>query len=102
MIKSFRKKPVIVRAVEWDGVHKKEVIDFCKGYAIIGITGTLRIMTEEGVMDASVGDWIIEGVNGEFYPCKPDVFKKTYEEVIDLRSATGIEEMEKSFLRGHE
>ena len=41
----------------------------------------LKIETLEGVMKASVGDYIIKGVNGEFYPCKPDIFQKTYEEV---------------------
>lgn len=40
---------------------------------------TLKIQTLEGVMTASVGDWIIKGVNGEFYPCKPDIFKQTYD-----------------------
>jgi hypothetical protein len=41
----------------------------------------IQIQTLEGVMEASVGDWIIKGVKGEFYPCKPDIFKMTYEEV---------------------
>lgn len=41
----------------------------------------IKIETLEGVMDASIGDWIIKGVNGEFYPCKPDIFEKTYEAV---------------------
>ncbi|WP_204664866.1 hypothetical protein [Dyadobacter sandarakinus] len=39
----------------------------------------ILIPTLEGVMEASLGDWIIRGVNGEFYPCKPDIFEKTYE-----------------------
>lgn len=43
----------------------------------------LKIETLEGTMKASVGDYIIKGVNGEFYPCKPDIFEKTYERVID-------------------
>lgn len=43
----------------------------------------LKIETLEGIMKASVGDYIIKGVNGEFYPCKPDIFEKTYERVID-------------------
>ena len=41
----------------------------------------LKIETLEGVMNASLGDWIIKGVNGEYYPCKPDIFEKTYESV---------------------
>ena len=44
-------------------------------------THVLKIETLEGVMNASVGDYIIKGVNGEYYPCKPDIFEKTYEEV---------------------
>lgn len=43
--------------------------------------GTLTIPTLEGDMTASVGDWIIKGINGEFYPCKPDIFDATYEKV---------------------
>lgn len=43
----------------------------------------LKIETLEGIMKASVGDYIIKGVNGEFYPCKPDIFEKTYERVTD-------------------
>lgn len=61
MIKKYRKKPVIIEAYKTD----KPVI----------------IKTLEGDMKASVGDYIITGVNGEQYPCKPDIFKKTYEEV---------------------
>lgn len=46
----------------------------------------LKIQTLEGVMEASVGDYIIKGVNGEFYPCKPDIFEKTYEAADDSRT----------------
>ena len=59
----FQKKPVIIDAYQTD----KDVY----------------IETLEGVMHASPGDWIITGVNGEKYPCKPDIFKKTYESVPD-------------------
>ena len=41
----------------------------------------IEISTPEGVMEANVGDWIIKGIQGEFYPCKPDIFDKTYEEL---------------------
>ena len=50
----------------------------------------LKIETLEGIMKASVGDYIIKGVNGEFYPCKPDIFEKTYERVIDETDKTII------------
>ena len=93
----FRKKPVVIEAVLWDGTEKclEEVIfpfigDFSKSPddgSMKGVpnieytvpTGELHIPTLEGVMTASPGDRIIRGVQGEFYPCKPDIFKKTYE-----------------------
>ncbi len=49
------------------------------GFQINWGNGTITINTLEGKMTASEGDWIIKGVNGEFYPCKPDIFEKTYE-----------------------
>jgi len=78
----FRKKPVVVDAVKYDGtgISARECIDF------IGANGNLdcekiAIHTLEGIVTASPGDWIIRGVNGEYYPCKPDIFEKTYEKV---------------------
>ena len=59
----FKKKPVIIEA------YQTEV--------------EMTIPTLEGDMKASIGDWIITGVNGEQYPCKPDIFEKTYEKVSD-------------------
>lgn len=76
----FRKKPVIVEAIRWDGGNNKAVADFCvEKYAFI--EDKLLIGTLEGVMEANMGDWIIRGVKGELYPCKDDIFKMTYEEV---------------------
>lgn len=51
------------------------------GVSIDPATGLLLIATLEGVMQAKPGDWIIRGIEGEFYPCKPDIFEKTYERV---------------------
>jgi hypothetical protein len=51
------------------------------GVSIDPATGFLLIATLEGVMQAKPGDWIIKGIQGEFYPCKPDIFEATYEEV---------------------
>ena len=79
MVQKWRKKPVIIEAVQWLGSNQVEVISFCKDFARIDIANKLEIITLEGVMDASVNDYIIRGVNGEFYPCKPDIFMKTYE-----------------------
>lgn len=79
----YRKKPVVIEAVQWTGVNGAEVAAFCAGVAGIhaadGSMVQLQIRTLEGVMTASVGDWIIRGVKGEFYPCKPDIFAATYE-----------------------
>ena len=81
MIKHYRKKPVVIEAVVFDGNNYKE----CKNFIEENFDNTLNyphIKTLEGVMTVSIGDFIIKGVNGEFYPCKPDIFEKTYEEVL--------------------
>jgi len=84
MAQKFRKKPVVIEAVQWRGLEEP-IIDFLQGgegiFHFNQTQGKLYISTLEGVMEASVGDWIIKGVNGEFYPCKPDIFEKTYEAV---------------------
>ncbi len=79
-VKQFRKKPVVISAVQWTGDNITDLHLFCKDYLVL-YDGELKVHTLEGIMEASVGDWIIKGVNGEFDPGKPDVFKKTYEEV---------------------
>lgn len=81
----FRKKPVIIEAVQWTGNNDIEILLFMDNPFIIDPKNCymLQIPILEGIMTASVGDWIIKGVNGEFYPCKPDIFEKTYELVID-------------------
>ena len=85
---TVRKKPVEVQAVLFDG--SKESLDVINSDKFKGQStrrmefqedGTLAIQTLEGVMRASVGDYVIKGVNGELYPCKPDIFKKTYDAV---------------------
>ena len=80
MIKVYRKIPVEIEALKWDGENFAEVKQFCP--AATWIDDELSILTLEGDMSASVGDYIIKGVKGEFYPCKPDIFKLTYEEVL--------------------
>jgi hypothetical protein len=77
----FRKKPIDVRAVQWRGDNWDEIVAFHPG-ARLAMTAdgtTLNIATLEGAMQARPGDWIIEGVKGEVYPCKPDIFAATYE-----------------------
>lgn len=85
MFKKYRKKPVVAYALQWSGDYKKLAGDFyymlfCKGK--VNLNGNkLEICTLEGTMTASIGDWIIIGVEGEVYPCRDAIFKKTYEEV---------------------
>ena len=77
----FRKKPVVIDAIQWTGDNREEIDEFM-GESRRKIPGNgLQIYTLEGIMDASVGDYIIKGVKGEFYPCKPDIFEMTYEPV---------------------
>jgi ethanolamine utilization protein EutQ (cupin superfamily) len=73
----FRKKPITIEAIQYIDENVDELLTWM-GYQPI-FTGTLAIDTLEGTMVASPGDWIIKGVNGEFYPCKPDIFVATYE-----------------------
>lgn len=75
----FRKKPVVIEAVQFDGTLASVegmLIPSCS--QDLG-SATLEIETLEGVMTAQPGDWIIKGVKGEFYPCKPDIFAATYD-----------------------
>ena len=88
----FRKKPVVIEAVKWTGENLRDVIRFAglhpsakkwtwKEYEDVVRKDGLKIFTIEGPLMAAVGDWIIKGVKGEFYPCKPDIFEMTYEEI---------------------
>jgi hypothetical protein len=85
-----RKKPVVLEAIQWNGDNYPEIWEFCKSalleteeYLDCSKIERLIISTLEGQMIVSVDDFIICGVNGEFYPCKPDIFEKTYEAVND-------------------
>lgn len=87
----FRKKPVEVEAIHYDGTNRAAVVEFMGGERQAkaeekklpgpgrGMHDGIVIHTLEGVMKASIGDWIIRGGQGEFYPCKPDIFEATYE-----------------------
>lgn len=76
----FRKKPVVIEAVLWDGNNAQELTRFMGVCSIVNYC--VEISTLEGTMRADEGDWIIRGVKGEFYPCKPDIFEATYEPVV--------------------
>lgn len=73
----FRKKPVVIEAIQFIG-NFTELEEFVGGDAAFH-NGELVIATLEGAMRAKPNDWIIKGVKGEFYPCKPDIFEATYE-----------------------
>lgn len=78
----FRKKPVVIEAINWNGKNIDEIMKFMNWSNASHerhIISGLKIYTLEGTHDARIGDWIIKGVHGEFYPCKPDIFDKTYD-----------------------
>lgn len=78
----YRKKPVIIEAIQFTGHNDKECLNFCSSARDpIDTKPNLIIKTLEGDMLCSVGDYIIRGIKGEFYPCKPDIFEETYEKV---------------------
>jgi len=83
----YRKKPVVIDAELFTEATKDRCYNFitCNRYADRDANGkpALRIQTLEGEMTANLGDWIIKGVKGEFYPCKSDIFEATYEPVED-------------------
>ena len=80
----YRKRPIVIEAIQYDGSASSlcEIRDeFGCSYKFIQENGSILIKTLEGEMWASRNDWIIKGVKGEFYPCKPDIFEITYEPV---------------------
>jgi hypothetical protein len=80
----YRKKPVVIEAVRWLGTNRDEVAQFLLvpvDDMTFGPNCDVFIHTLEGTMRADFGDWIIKGVQGECYPCKPDIFDATYEAV---------------------
>jgi len=89
VIEKYRKKPVVVEALQWTEMEDtKAVRAFC-GESLLGVSQYpneepyLIVGTLENPHIASSGDYIIKGVAGEFYPCKPDIFIATYEKVIE-------------------
>lgn len=89
----YRKKPVVIEAKQWNGENADEIQTFLfdgNQHAAHGwVKGQyVEIGTLEGLMVASIGDWIIKGLAGEFYPCKPEIFAATYDEVPQAPSST--------------
>lgn len=90
-VRQYRKKPVVIEALQFDGTYtafealrdwgipyRNAMIDRSKNECL-----RLSVETLEGPLSVSKGDYVIKGVEGEFYPCKPDIFNKTYEEVTN-------------------
>lgn len=90
----YCKKPVEIEAIQWNGANESEIEVFVGDAAKFTVTSDaawkvhmakpitkLEIETLEGTMTAQIGDFIIRGVEGEFYPCKPDIFEKTYDKI---------------------
>lgn len=77
----YIKKPVIIEAIQFTGLNFSDINDFVgtKNF-LYGLDG-IYIHTLEGDMLVSAGDFVIKGVRGEFYPCKPDIFKETYDQL---------------------
>jgi hypothetical protein len=77
----YRKKPVVIEAIQLTEENVDLLVEFCDGkiksHFLVGVV----IETLEGDMLANKGDYIIKGVKGEFYPCKPDIFEMTYESI---------------------
>lgn len=86
MVKKYEKKPVQVEALQWDGQNYQEVSDFLEevvnGSVVLSSQSPeVFINTLEGIMKAKIGDYIIKGVKGEFYPCDEEIFHLTYTEL---------------------
>lgn len=80
--KSYRKKPVEVQAIRWDGEHETlEHITHWNPAVSMAYDGVLYVPTLEGTMICSLGNWIIRGVRGEIYPCDREIFQMTYDEI---------------------
>ena len=81
MMPHFKKKPVVIEAHRFLEISQGSVLCTWCGGTNENKPGEIQISTLEGTMTANLGDWIIKGVKGEFYPCKPDIFESTYDEV---------------------
>ena len=96
MIQKYRKKPVVIEAIQWNGSNELELKRFAGDSIRIDIVreseslneGRLiykqtdvYVMTLEGETTLSKGSYLVKGINGEYYPCKPDIFDKTYEQI---------------------
>ena len=84
MVNKYVKRPVIIEAIEFDGSEEseKEIRDWSEGnVGKSALTDELFVRTLEGFLKIQKGDFVIKGIKGEFYPCKPDIFYATYDKV---------------------
>lgn len=77
----YKTKPCEIEAIQWTGKNIIELLDWGQGKILWNDVDDLFIDTLEGRMKANINDYIIKGLRGEFYPCKPDVFEKKYEAI---------------------
>lgn len=90
MTAAYRKKPITISAIQYTATPEN-LLDIREFTGMeLPVSTDLVIKTLEGEMLASPGDWIIKGVNGEFYPCKPDIFAKTYEQLDSSKMDFGV------------
>ena len=85
MVSKFIKRPIVIEAIQYTGENDRELVLWSDLDVIRSLKAEgkkqMSMWTLEGNMVANPGDWIIKGIKGEFYPCKPDIFKDTYERV---------------------
>lgn len=85
----YRTKPCEIEAIQFVGTNLKEIEEFCEHRYCVGseFQGNrcigIKIETLGRYLDASIGDYIVKGLFGEFYPCKPDIFEKLYEQITE-------------------
>ena len=83
-VKKYVKKPIVIEAIQYTGENTEDVVNFITDrHCTILNDKRILINTLEGNIEASPNDYIIKGVKGEFYPCKPDIFKSTYDLITD-------------------
>ena len=90
----FVKKKVVIEAVHWNGIEVSEtpkwILEALNNEVLVYFGDKIQVRTLEGVMTVSPGDYIIKGVDGELYPCKPDIFEKTYEKVEEGKESENL------------
>ena len=79
MVMTYIKKPQKIEAVQWDGTNFKEIQSWCKWHLVEYEDGSLGVPTLEGMVRAQKDDYIVRGTQGDYYPCKANVFQSVYE-----------------------